>query len=71
MTEYKIAHISDLANIPPEHLDECLRDIEVAIMSIHITAAVVSSAVAEAPAFPGVGIQSFKTALPYVLAICG
>ena len=31
---YRIAHITDLLQIPPEHWDECLRDIRGAMISL-------------------------------------
>jgi hypothetical protein len=34
--KYHIAHISDILAVPPEHLDECMRDIRACIVSMHV-----------------------------------
>jgi hypothetical protein len=33
---YCIAHITDLLKVPPEHWDECMRDIRGAMISLHL-----------------------------------
>lgn len=33
---YRIQYITDLLQIPPEHWDECMRDIRGAMLSIHM-----------------------------------
>ena len=36
MTRYRIAHITDLLKVPPEHWDECMRDLRGAMISLHL-----------------------------------
>ena len=33
---YKISHITDLMQIPPEHWDECMRDLRGCMVSMHL-----------------------------------
>jgi hypothetical protein len=39
MKTYRIAHITDLLDIPPEHWDEAMRDIRGAMISLHLVQA--------------------------------
>lgn len=36
MKTYRIAHITDLLMVPPEHWDECIRDIRGAMINLHL-----------------------------------
>lgn len=33
---YRISHITDLLQIPPEHWEECVRDLRSAVISFHL-----------------------------------
>jgi len=44
MKSYRIAHITDLLQIPPEHWDECMQDIRGCIVSLHLLRAAAASA---------------------------
>lgn len=36
MTTYRLEHIADLAQIAPEHWDECMRDLRGMVLSLHL-----------------------------------
>jgi hypothetical protein len=44
MKTYRISHITDLLDIPPEHWDECMRDIRGCMVSLHLLRAAASCA---------------------------
>jgi hypothetical protein len=44
MTTYRLSHITDLLQIPPEHWDECMRDLRGAMISLHLVEAAIACA---------------------------
>ena len=43
-TKYRIAHITDLMQVPPEHWVECMRDLRGAVLSLHLVRAMAAIA---------------------------
>ena len=39
---YRISHITDLLQIPPEHWEECLLDLRGAVISLHLVKSMAS-----------------------------